>query len=319
MWPDECSRNSSWSAASRIVALAAAMLALLSLNAEAGFITIDPAGMNEIFSQPSFDGTPVDIRFNSPRLIVDPGLLDVNNQAQLTALVDLAPDPAPTVDTFFVDQVNFCSFEDEAVINGSFNGCAQLPGHVFVEDSDAAELSPATLMGHELGHNLNLQHTLADPSNLMNFLFPHGTMLTEEQVAIILQSPLVQTDPTGQKFIQITPIAIVATSEPTTLLLLGGSLGMLLIATAINRVRARLLPSGPSDDPPARGRPKAWAIRLGNHGFPAGRRGLPPISRMALGALSKTSAARPRLTGRYSEALTIQCDLALRDPIDAGS
>ena len=35
---------------------------------------------------------------------------------------------------------------------------------------------------------------------------------------IILQSSLVQTGPTGQKFIQITPIAIVATSEPATLL-----------------------------------------------------------------------------------------------------
>ena len=151
MWADKRSRNSSWAAASRIVALAAAMLALLSLDAEAGFITIDPAGMNEIFSQPSFDGTPVDIRFNSPRLIVDPGLLDINNQAQLTALVDLAPDPAPTVDAFFVDQVNFCSFEDEAVINGSFNGCAQLPGHVFVEDSDAAELSPRYVDGSRVG------------------------------------------------------------------------------------------------------------------------------------------------------------------------
>jgi hypothetical protein len=47
----------------------------------------------------------------------------------------------------------------------------------------------------------------------------------------------VQTGPTGQKFIQITPIAIVATSEPATLLLLSGSLGVLLIATAINRMR----------------------------------------------------------------------------------
>lgn len=89
-------------------------------------------------------------------------------------------------------------------------------------------------MGHELGHNLNLEHTFADPANLMNFLFPHGMMLTEEQVAIILQSPLVQTGPSGQKFIQITPIAIVAISEPATLLLLGSSLGMLLIATAIS-------------------------------------------------------------------------------------
>jgi len=220
----------------RVVAIAVAMLALTSVAAEAGFITIDQTGMSEIFSQSSFDATPIDIRFNPSQVIVDPELVDINSQADLTALVDLAPDPTPTVDAFFVDQINFCGFEDEA-INGVVFGCAQLPGHVFVEESDAAELSPATLMGHELGHNLDLQHTLADPDNLMNFLFPHGMMLTEEQVTTILQSPLVQTDPTGQKFIRITPIAIVAIPEPTTLLLLGSSLGVLLIATAINRMR----------------------------------------------------------------------------------
>jgi hypothetical protein len=212
------------------------MLALSATNAEAGFITIDQAGMNTIFSQPSFDGTPVDIRFNPPIQIVDPALLDINNQAHLSALVDLAPDPAPIVDAFFVDQLNVCGFEEEPTINGLFAGCAQLPGHVFVEDSDEAELFPAPLMGHELGHNLNLQHDLFDSNNLMAPFFPPGTVLTEEQVAMILQSPLVQTDPTGQNFIEITPIAIVA-SEPTTLLLLGGSLGMLLIVTAINRAR----------------------------------------------------------------------------------
>src|SRR5262249_5707619 len=147
-------------------------------------------GMRALFSQPSFDGTPVDIRFNPSRLIVDPELLVIENQFDLTALVDLAPDPAPTVDAFFVDQIKFCGFEEEPAANGSVFGCAQRRGHVFGEESGAAKFSPATLMGHELGHNLNLQHTLAEPGNLMNFLFPHGTMLSEEQVAIILQSPL---------------------------------------------------------------------------------------------------------------------------------
>ena len=176
-------------------------------------------------------------------MIVDPELLDINSQAQLTALVDLAPDPAPIVDAFFVDQLNACGFEQEPMINGSFAGCAQLPGHVFVEASDYAALSPAPLMGHELGHNLNLQHDFFDLNNLMTYLFPPGTALTEDQVAIILESPLVQTDPTGQRFIEITPIAIVAVPEPTTFLLLGGALGVLLIATAINPPRK---PSAPT-------------------------------------------------------------------------
>ncbi len=229
-------RKSSWVVAGRcIMAMTAALLALSSATTEAGFITIDQAGINAIFSQPSFDGTPIDIRFNPSRIIVDPQLLVINTPAQLTALVDLAPDPAPVVDAFFVDQLNACGFEEEPTINGLFAGCAQLPGNVFVEASDFAELSPAPLMGHELGHNLDLQHDFFDSNNLVAPFFPPGTALTEDQVAIILQSPLVQTDPTGQKFIEITPIAIVAAPEPTTLLLLGGGLGIMLIVTAINR------------------------------------------------------------------------------------
>jgi len=47
----------------------------------------------------------------------------------------------------------------------------------------------------------------------------------------------VQIDPAGQKFIEIAPIAIVAAPEPMTVLLLGDSLGVLLIVTAINRPR----------------------------------------------------------------------------------
>jgi hypothetical protein len=71
------------------------------------------------------------------------------------ALYSLAPDPAPTVDAFFVDQLNACGTV-EPTINGHYNGCAQFPGNFLVEDSTAAELHPAELMGHELVHNLDL-------------------------------------------------------------------------------------------------------------------------------------------------------------------
>jgi hypothetical protein len=216
--------------------LAAAMLGVWPAIAEAGFITIDPAGMNEIFSQSSFDGTPIDIRFNPARTIVDPNLLDIDDAAKLAALVDLAPDPAPVVDAFFVDQIDVCGFEQEPVINGSFAGCAQLPGHVFVEDSEDAVLSTAPLMGHELGHNLDLQHNLFSSDDLMWPFFPPGTLLTEQEVSLILQSPLVQTDPLGQKFIEITPIAIVA-AEPPTLLLLGTTLALVIVISTIGRAR----------------------------------------------------------------------------------
>ncbi len=208
--------------------MAALVIFLTPAIAEGGSITIDSPEMQAIFSQSSFDGTPVSIRFNAPRVIVAPELLDIKDQADLRALYNLAPDPAPIVDAFFVDQLDACG-SVEPTINGIFAGCAQLPGHVFVEESDAAKLSPAPLMGHELGHNLNLQHDLFSSANLMAPFFPPGTALTEEQVAIILQSPLVQTDATGQRLIQITPIAIVAVPEPSTLLLLGATLGALLI------------------------------------------------------------------------------------------
>ena len=220
--------HSRFRAAAGRLFMAAIAILLSSAIAEAASITIDSPEMQAIFSQSSFDGTPISIRFNAPRVIVAPGLLDIKDLADLQALYALAPDPAPTVDAFFVDQLDACG-SVELMLNGLFAGCAQLPGHIFVEESDAAKLSPAPLMGHELGHNLDLNHDLFSSSYLMWPLFPPGTALTPEEVATILQSPLVQTDSTGRRFIQITPIAIVGAPEPSTLLLLGATLGALLI------------------------------------------------------------------------------------------
>lgn len=44
----------------------AALLSVSAVQAEAALITIDPAGMNAIFSQPSFGDTPVAIEFLPP-------------------------------------------------------------------------------------------------------------------------------------------------------------------------------------------------------------------------------------------------------------
>lgn len=207
----------------------AALAILLSPTiGEAAAVVIDEAGMNAIFSQASFGDTPISIRFNASKQIVAPELLVIDNLAELQALYSLATDPAPTVAAFFVDQINACATV-EPTVNGLVHGCAQLPGRFLVEEFHSAELTPDTLMGHELGHNLNLEHDFFDFGGLMGPLYPHGTSLREEQVAIILQSPLVQTDSTGQRFIQITPIAIVDTPEPSTLSLLSAALGALLI------------------------------------------------------------------------------------------
>ena len=152
-----------------IMMLAAATLALSSATAMAGFITIDQAGISAIFSQPSFDGTPIDIRFNPPRLIVGPELLDINSQARLTALVDLAPDPAPIVDAFFVDQLNACGFEQELTVNGSLAGLSAAAAPCLCRGLRLRRTFPAPLMGHELGHSMYLQHDFFDLNNLMTF------------------------------------------------------------------------------------------------------------------------------------------------------
>ena len=226
--------NSSGAVVRGIIAMTFAILVLSPAIAEAGFITIDPAGMNSI-SQSSFDGTPIEIRFNPSITIVDSNLLDIDDPGDLAALVALAPDPAPVVDAFFVNQISSCGFETD-----TFAGCAQLPGHVLIEDSEDAVLSAAPLMGHEFGHNLNLRHNLFSPEYLMWPIFPPGTLLDDQEVNTILQSPLLQTDTAGQKFIEITPIAIMAASEPAPLPLFAGGLAALFIITASKRGAASL-------------------------------------------------------------------------------
>lgn len=239
---------SGFATACRALATAATLLTLQAATARAAFITIDQAGMNTIFSQSSFDGTPIDIEFLPPETIVAPELLVIGGLSDLNALVDLAPYPSPIVDAFFVDTINYCGF-DEAAVSGAYYGCAQLPGHVLVEESDAAQMDPATLMGHELGHNLNLQHVPLDPSNLMSYFFPHGMDLTDEQVATILESPLVHTDAAGDRFIQIEPI-LIAAPEPSALALLGAGLIALVVCGAVNRARKQA-----ADVPSKRGSP----------------------------------------------------------------
>ena len=217
-------------AVAAVCRLVMAALAILvsSAIAEAAHVVIDETEMNAIFSQLSFGNTPISIRFNPAKQVVAPELLVIDNLTELQRLYNLATDPAPTVTAFFVDQLNACAAV-EPNVTGTYAGCAQLPGHLFVEDFTFAELTPGPLIGHELGHTLNLEHDFFDGLSLMAPIFPMGPNLTEGQVATILQSPLVQTDSTGHRVIQITPIAIVGVPEPSTLLLLGAALGALPI------------------------------------------------------------------------------------------
>jgi hypothetical protein len=87
-------------AASAVIAMAALAILLAPAIAEAGAITIDEAGVNEIFSQESFGNTPVSIRFNQPLTIVAPQFLVINTLADLQGLYSLVPNPFPTIAVF---------------------------------------------------------------------------------------------------------------------------------------------------------------------------------------------------------------------------
>lgn len=190
--------------------LACAVLA--ALPAWAGFVTTNQAELDAIYSQkPAFDDAPIDIRFNPSVTINDPALLTIDTEQQLEQLFALGGNNSPTVDMFFVDSINECGGEQAPPIVG----CGAEPGNkLVVESAFAAGSLGAALMGHELGHNLGLDHVTSS-DNLMYPILTGHTVLTESQVGTILGSPLMQMD-NGQRFILITPFAIVP--EPSSML-----------------------------------------------------------------------------------------------------
>lgn len=181
----------------------------------AGFVTVDKLKLDAIFHQAAFDGTPIDVFFNPTVTIPRPDLLTINTEQQMNAVFGLGRDD-PTIDIFFVDKIKECGGD----LSPRIIGCGQEPGNrIVVESQFAASGSGAVLIGHELGHNLGLDHFTSGP-NLMNPTLNGSTLLTAAQVATILAgaggpSSLVHFDH-GERFILITPFAVVP--EPQTLL-----------------------------------------------------------------------------------------------------
>jgi len=204
-----------------------ALVALLAAPyAQAAFVTLNEAGMDSIFSQASFGTNTVDIRYGAVTQLVRPDLLAVTTDAKVDTLFGLHTGGAKVVNFYFVDTLDSCGG-----FNVNYIGCGEFPGNDFVVESIwAADNTPQAggftfgeqLLAHELGHNLGLDHR--NGNNLMNPFINGFGLLNASEVAQILASPLIQVDASGQRYVQINPILIVAAAthdvpEPSTILL----------------------------------------------------------------------------------------------------
>jgi hypothetical protein len=224
-YADLCART--W----RVLAVAA-LTATATAAAQAGYITTNEGGMDAIYAQSSFGANTVDIRFDAPRTIHSPDLANIDS-GDFDKLPGEIVDRYPVVSMFFVDSVNYCE-----PTTGSFLGCSSLTGNIIaVESFAAASSSGATLLAHELGHNLGLDH-LVNSTNLMNPSVPNGGLLNSSQISFLLGSGLIRTDALGQRYIEIAPIAVLASvpEAPTSLML---SFGLALTVLGLRRSQRR--------------------------------------------------------------------------------
>jgi hypothetical protein len=140
---------------------------------------------------------------------------------------DITLPSSPVDDVFFIDNINFCGGPGDGVV-----GCAPVGGDSVALDSTFAALGGGfgtQLEGHELGHNLGLDHCQDTPANcpaaqpdgsyldLMNSFINGSTVLNAAQRNTILASGLVQNNALLGNFIDLQPI--VFAPEPTGLAL----------------------------------------------------------------------------------------------------
>jgi len=213
----------------QVIASALIVVLLGASSSWAAFVTTKEAELDAIYGQASFGSNPVDIRFLPTITHVDASLLNIHEttpgNSNLFALFNLFG-PSPIHYAYYVDTIDWCGSTNTNIV-----GCGFQPGNDFVvESSFAAGGSGAELIGHELGHNLNLAHDTLPAGNLMDPSLNGSTTLTPAQVATILARPTIQSDSNGL-FIEIQPILILATAsvlEPSTMLLTVSVVGVVM-------------------------------------------------------------------------------------------
>ena len=210
--------------------LTAFTLACLSPQALAATITTQESALDAIFSQASFGMNTIDIRFGAAQTIVAPDLLDITSDAEIGTLFGMHIGPANVINFFYVDSISSCGTIDPNII-----GCAALNDpNLVVESSFAAGPNGAELLAHELAHNLGLDHNSGSMlPNLMDPTINGSTAITVAQVMIMLaagqMSGILQSDASGQLFVEVIPVLVVAAVPlPAALWLLLTALGGLV-------------------------------------------------------------------------------------------
>ncbi|WP_163134009.1 zinc-dependent metalloprotease family protein [Agarivorans sp. Alg241-V36] len=181
-----------------------ALTLIVSPFVQAAFITTNEAAMDEIYSQANFGQNIIDIRIGTASELVFPELLSITTSTEVTQLFNQHIGPSNVVNFYFVDTISACG----GTINAGIVGCGEYFGNDFVvESSYAAGSYGGELLAHELGHNLGLPHM--NGAFLMNPSLNRQTLITEDEVTRIFNSPLVQGDE-DYYWIDINPVLVVA-------------------------------------------------------------------------------------------------------------
>lgn len=258
---------------------AVCLLALGVTPAHAGLVqTIPLPYLQDVFTQRSvLDATDIGLYFKiqptqtlyMPTTAVDLAGSSLHDLAVASGLQDTLSIPVFYIDSFSIAGVVglgfmndngvalLTSFQETLIMHDAYRvyeSCSWLPGSTCWYDVPAVTRTDvnlgwfrsATVLAHEIGHNLGLRHqsgglmngTIAPLSEARN---PSSYLLTDDEVSLMLESPFVQTSSRGYKFIEIVPFNVLlesddparAVPEPATFLV--AALGLLCLAVVQRR------------------------------------------------------------------------------------